>query len=315
MVRVAILFMLGTAASAGKLTAFKGKPRNQKNLLPVGLSNEALNLGLADTCSSFEKVCDLDFCIPSIGTCCSEGNGAYCEIGKRCVENGCCPVGETCTGPPTCEDGDEKICGTFCIPEGADCCDSTEGTFCDSPGTCTSSGCSVGSLRGGSGGSGGSGGGSGGSGGSGGTLEDECFDFQEKCGDGCIPKGSVCCPSGLEYCLSGQTCNNDGTCRRGGLGGGSGGSSSNDDDNDESDSLFTITSTSSTSTTSSETFGSNSLPTGLVSGGPDDEDSSNDSNDDAPRSGDDGNVNEPDAATMHGPSLFAAALALVPLLL
>jgi hypothetical protein len=133
-----------------------------------------------------------------------------------------------------------------------------------------------------------------------------------------MPEGSVCCDNGLEYCLSGQTCNNDGTCRRGGLGG-SGGSS----DDDDGDSLFTTSSTSTTSTTSSTStsltsFGSNNFPTGLVSGGPDD-DSSDSNDDDAPRSGDDGEANdntgEPDAAMVHGPSFFAAAIALIPLLL
>lgn len=334
MVRATLFLALGSAASAAKLTGFSSNPSTQKNLLPIGLSNEALNLGLQGVCGNFQKVCDTNFCIDTLTTCCGDGNGAFCKSGTTCVENGCCPIGQRCTGPPTCDDDDEKLCGIFCIPKDANCCSNSQGTFCDAGSSCLSSGCAGGEdFRGGSGGgsgggssgdsddddssSGGSSGGgsSGGSGGSGGSA---CFDFQERCGDGCMPEGATCCPNGRQYCLSHQFCSDDGICtRRDGKDGGSTGWNDDDDDDDLnlpsiSRPLGSITSTTTTSTTSTNIFDSNPLPTGLVSGGPDDDDTQ--SSGGGGSSGDDNDQNT-DGAMVHGPSVFAAIVALIPLLL
>lgn len=327
MVRSALLFAVAaaTAVSAEKHKPLMGQKLLQKNLLKLGMSQEAVNMGLND-CPIGQSVCDSDFCIPIAATCCDFGNGGYCEILETCSREGCCPVGRTCTGPPTeCRESGKKLCGIYCIDEDGECCDEDDGSYCSSGETCTSNGCSGGSSRGGGGG-GGSGGGSGGSGGTpGGSGEEEqCYSFQEECGDGCMPRGSTCCENQEEYCLPSQTCNNDGTCRRGSGFGGSGGDDDDDDDDAEeseaSGSSFSFPRPSASAGGGNDDDDDTPPSSGGGGSGDDDDDDSNDDDrpvsggPDRPQSGGDGPQDE-DAATVHGPSLVAAAVALMPLLL
>ncbi|KAG9085732.1 hypothetical protein FS749_004143 [Ceratobasidium sp. UAMH 11750] len=59
------------------------------------------------------------------GSCCASGN--YCVIinGKM----GCCPIGQTCTPPPTCQDAGYSLCPDekFCCPTGYQCYRDTAG--------------------------------------------------------------------------------------------------------------------------------------------------------------------------------------------
>lgn len=99
-----------------------------------------------------------DSCISIGSTCCSNTIGSYCEVGYRCVTDGCCPIGKTCNGPPVggCDKGRVE-CGNYCIPAGSDCCSKTSGRFCDAGTTCIGTSKCSGPQGSGSGGSGGSG--------------------------------------------------------------------------------------------------------------------------------------------------------------
>lgn len=322
MVRPALIVSaLAVAASAEKVIGHQGKRLRQANLLPVGLSPQALNLGLAGTCEAFSKTCDSQFCIPTTAICCNDGNGAYCKLSETCVPKGCCPIGKRCTGPTTCESSSEKVCGTFCIPEDAECCDEDDGTFCDDGSSCTSTGCSGGGSQrgGGSGGSGSSSdsdsdsdSSSSSSNSSGGSSDDststgsdeQCYSFQEECGDGCMPKGSVCCEKTQKYCFAGQTCNSDGTC--------SGGLRSGGDPEDYTgldDSPSAPASSDVTIPTLDIPIPTLDLPTGPRSG----DDGSGGDDDEEPFKGGPGKNDEPDAAVAHGPSFAAAFVALAAL--
>lgn len=197
----------------------------------------------------------------------------------------------------------EETCGDGCMPKGMVCCDSG---YCLSGQTCTSDGkCRSGSSSGG--------------GSSGGSSSGSCASYQETCGDACMPKGMVCCGKG--YCLSGQTCSSDDTCRYGSSGGGSSGGSSGDDDDDDDKATFTRESATRTFDSPSftapsiepvptiddtfPTFSSQPIPTGPRAGG-DDGDSSGSSS-----SGGGGS----NGGSIVLPSMFMGAIALIPLLL
>ncbi|KAM5360438.1 hypothetical protein ACJZ2D_013765 [Fusarium nematophilum] len=220
MLRSTLLLALVGLSAATKSNNFNTRKAHQKGLALPGAGSQALVFSLTGSCLSSEIECD-GGCIPSAGQCCDIGTGAYCEDGYYCISNGCCPDGEICSGAPSgCLEGKE-LCGIYCIPEGKVCCDTG---YCDEGETCTSDGqCSLG------GDGGGSGGGSGGN---------NCYSFQEECDDGCMPEGSVCCGNG-KYCLSGETCMDDGTCRYGSGSGGSGGGSGDDGDDDDDSFSFT----------------------------------------------------------------------------
>ncbi|KAG9081219.1 hypothetical protein FRC06_005711 [Ceratobasidium sp. 370] len=70
----------------------------------------------------------------------TEINVARAEAAARAVIDGklgCCPVGDTCTGPPTCQDSSSSLCPdqTFCCPTGYECYhDSAGNPNCRGPG-------------------------------------------------------------------------------------------------------------------------------------------------------------------------------------
>ncbi|CAM1506465.1 Fc.00g061060.m01.CDS01 [Cosmosporella sp. VM-42] len=308
MLQSTLLFAFtGLAAASTYYNSVKGV---QKNLLLPGANSQALGLSLSG-CDVGQVSCDTG-CMPSNGECCGIGNGAYCDSGDYCVSNGCCEDGEICSGAPSgCDDGKEE-CGSFCIPEGSVCCDTG---YCDAGDSCTSDGlCSPGGGDGGSGGGGGN----------------NCYSFQEECGTGCMPEGSVCCDNG-QYCFSGETCLSDGTCQFGSSGGDddsttftftdsepsftdsepsftdSGPSFTDSDIPSFTEPSFTEPSFSAPSltvpsfTNTFPTLTDSPSPTGLRSGGDD--------------SGGDSNSDKPDAAAANVPSILVGLLALVPLLL
>jgi hypothetical protein len=51
-----------------------------------------------DICTSNYQVVCYDNCMPPDGVCCDDGSGTYCPDGDYCVPNGCCPIGEHCSG-------------------------------------------------------------------------------------------------------------------------------------------------------------------------------------------------------------------------
>ncbi|PTB64579.1 hypothetical protein BBK36DRAFT_1123641 [Trichoderma citrinoviride] len=183
----ALLLAAAGFAAADKLAAMNIGEATLHNVTVAGPGAASFGVhSLSDGCGIGMTTCDVNNCMPLTGVCCGLGNGAYCDIGYACVDNGCCPVGKVCNGPPTGCEGDRDLCGEFCVPKG----------------TCDGSG----------------GGGSGGSGGSGG-----CPSGYEACDDECMPAGSVCCHNGY-HCDAGQTCTSDFKCRLGGSSGGGGGS-------------------------------------------------------------------------------------------
>lgn len=90
----------------------------------------------------------------------------------------------------SCDD-DELFCGVdYCMPEDATCCFEGDGSYCDNGSLCVDGGCcELGDTCDG-------------------TSEGVCGDDEEKCGIGCMPKGSVCCEAAGygTYCDAGQTC-------------------------------------------------------------------------------------------------------------
>ncbi|KAK0631249.1 hypothetical protein B0T14DRAFT_518 [Immersiella caudata] len=71
------------------------------------------------SCLSSERSCG-DSCIPSSASCCSASEGSFCPSGYRCQSDGCCEIGELCSGPGIgCPNGSER-CGLDCVLEG-DC--------------------------------------------------------------------------------------------------------------------------------------------------------------------------------------------------
>ncbi|KAL7811483.1 hypothetical protein V8C44DRAFT_358283 [Trichoderma aethiopicum] len=198
----ALLLAAAGFAAADNLAAMNLVAASSRNTTIAGPGAASFGVhSVSDGCGIGMTTCDVN-CMPLTGICCDLGNGAYCDIGYSCVDNGCCPVGKICNGPPTGCEGDRDLCGEFCVPKGT----------CD-----------------GSGGSGGSG-----SGGSGG-----CPSGYEACDDECMPTGSVCCHNGY-HCNAGQTCTSDFKCRRGGSGGGgSSGGDGGDDPTTSIDDSFT----------------------------------------------------------------------------
>lgn len=209
MLRSTIILALA-GLSAAKLSRRNAHKGGQANLLLPGANSQALSVSLL--CSSFEDECDIA-CVPSGSACCFVGDGSYCDPGKTCESNGCCDEGEDCGGEVSdCDDG-LHICGDYCMPEDAVCCD--RGTYCDAGETCTSDGfCETGGSS---------------SDDSDSTSDgDTCYSFQEECDGYCMPTGSVCCGGG-HYCSIGETCGDNGQCNYGVFG--------DDDDADDDSTL------------------------------------------------------------------------------
>jgi hypothetical protein len=61
------------------------------------LATERVQLLSRQDCSQVGYVDCGSKCMPPGNSCC--GDGIYCRPGTYCVVNGCCPIGEVCTGP------------------------------------------------------------------------------------------------------------------------------------------------------------------------------------------------------------------------
>lgn len=195
-----VLAFTGLAAAEGTAIGFNRHRAPPSGLLPfAGLNSHRINMGLQDSCYSFQEECDTLYCIPTGTECCGDGNGAYCDIGYYCTPEACCLDGEECSGPPTdCLDGRE-LCDGYCIPEGSDCCGG--GYYCDPGTTCNSDGtCDGGSSSDDTSDDD--------------TSIDECDLSTTDCDGYCIPLTAVCCGDGY-YCDFGETCTGDGYCESG----------------------------------------------------------------------------------------------------
>ncbi|KAF5704481.1 hypothetical protein FMUND_12517 [Fusarium mundagurra] len=332
-----LLALAGLTFAADSVHFSNSKAAHPKGLpLLSGFTPRPQTLSMAGSCPAGKTSCDSS-CMDEGAQCCNKGTGAYCDDGYHCQADGCCKDGKVCSGPPTgctpgkelcgeycvtkgeCDSGGsggspgdssggsclsfQETCGDGCMPKGMVCCDTgycLRGQTCGSDGTCNSGSGSGGSPGGSSGGS--------------------CATYQEKCGDGCMPKGMVCCDTG--YCLSGQVCRSDGTCGYRSSGGSSGGGSSGGSDDGDKSSFTqespTLTSDSPSFTAPSiepvptvddnkfSTFSSAAEPTGPRSGGDDNGDSGSSS------SSDNGGSN---SGSILVPSFFMGLVAMVPLFL
>ncbi|QRV93881.1 transmembrane protein [Ceratobasidium sp. AG-Ba] len=89
-------------------------------------------------CLLSENGCDDLGCCGKSQQCCK--GGSCCPGGNNCViingKLGCCPIGQTCTGPPACQDAGYSPCPgeNFCCPTGYQCYrDSSNAPMCRNP--------------------------------------------------------------------------------------------------------------------------------------------------------------------------------------
>ncbi|KAF4437156.1 C6 zinc finger domain-containingprotein [Fusarium austroafricanum] len=134
-----LFFLALLGLTTADLTGFSGrKGALNSDFAAMG----GMSLALTASCSSSEIDCG-GSCIAGSGECCSASKGSYCESGKYCTADGCCPKGEFCTGKTAGCDAGRQLCGKYCIPSSAVCC--SDGSYCNSTETCTSDGfCSKG---------------------------------------------------------------------------------------------------------------------------------------------------------------------------
>ncbi|KAF5702874.1 hypothetical protein FMUND_13300 [Fusarium mundagurra] len=134
-----LFFLALLGLTTADLTGFSGqKGALNRDFAAMG----GISLALSASCSSSEIDCG-GSCIAGSGECCSASQGSYCESGKYCTDDGCCPKGEICTGEAAGCGAGRQLCGKYCIPNSAVCC--SDGSYCNSGETCTSDGfCSKG---------------------------------------------------------------------------------------------------------------------------------------------------------------------------
>lgn len=135
--------------AAGQATHFNiVKPKPQFGALSLN------NLALRQSQCTIGTPCGPG-CAPVGGECCDKQRGYFCKTGNRCYNDGCCPIGVSCSGVASGCDGQEVQCGNICLPEGTECCSQSLAAYCEAGTTCSPDGtCTRGS--GGSGGGGGS---------------------------------------------------------------------------------------------------------------------------------------------------------------
>ena len=105
---------------------------------------------------------------------CGDGIDQDCDGEEAACEPAACV-------PPACCPQYPQVCGSMCIPSGADCC--SGGGWCSSGSHCCSGHC--------------------------------CPDGAECCGSGCCKPGSVCCPGATSCCPSQEQCCGSGCCPAG----------------------------------------------------------------------------------------------------
>lgn len=164
-------------------------------------------------CSTGWIPCGASYCSPPGTVCCDSAGHAelYCLAGQTCTTDGRC-IG----GGGGCSSG-QSACGTYCIPAGGQCCNPSNGNYCESGTACTSDGLHCVSTGGGGGG------------------ELPCDDgraTQASCGDDSCSCAAVCsrgdeCMSGCcanGYCSPSCVCLGQGTLdvNCGGVGGAGG---------------------------------------------------------------------------------------------
>jgi hypothetical protein len=80
----------------GDITTDLGSfPTPATQLNPRALSNA---LQIRQTCGSEGEATCEQSCMPLDAVCCNDGSSTFCPFGDVCIPNGCCPVGETCSG-------------------------------------------------------------------------------------------------------------------------------------------------------------------------------------------------------------------------
>ncbi|POR31069.1 hypothetical protein TPAR_08722, partial [Tolypocladium paradoxum] len=149
MISSGLMLALAGLAAATEMSGYS--VMSNPNADGLGGGFKGLNFAVGDSCDLAEKVCDRNYCIPTLGQCCAVGNGAYCKTGKYCVTGGCCDVGKVCRGPGGGCDAGEVTCGNFCIAAGGNCCNTATGQWCEKGKTCVNGGtqCAVGGASGG----------------------------------------------------------------------------------------------------------------------------------------------------------------------
>ncbi|KAM6506385.1 hypothetical protein FSOLCH5_013370 [Fusarium solani] len=134
-----LFFLALLGLTTANLTGFSGR-KGALNRDFAGMGG--ISFALSASCSSSEIDCG-GSCIAGSGECCSASEGSYCESGKYCTDDGCCPKGEICTGEAAGCDAGRQLCGEYCITNSAVCC--SDGSYCNGGETCTSDGfCSKG---------------------------------------------------------------------------------------------------------------------------------------------------------------------------
>ncbi|EHK19327.1 uncharacterized protein TRIVIDRAFT_69322 [Trichoderma virens Gv29-8] len=129
------LSLSSTTLAATNLIPHKPPARLLAQLLPSSHFQDA-SVVIAAQCRPGELVCN-DGCMPSIGECCSDGQG-YCKQGYSCVTDGCCPIGKTCSDEISCDIGEVPCGEKKCMPKNAVCC--SNGSYCQAGEECFQNG-------------------------------------------------------------------------------------------------------------------------------------------------------------------------------
>lgn len=124
-------------------------------------------------------------CIPGGADCCGD-TGLFCEVGRVCVDEGCCPSGfpSVCNGQ--CYPAGAACCGNG-VREAGEACDGADvgGASCPELGAvrCTSS-CTLDTTG----------------------CESRCPAGAFTCGNSCAPNGADCCDGTSVFCDGGDVC-------------------------------------------------------------------------------------------------------------
>jgi hypothetical protein len=67
--------------------------------LSVAIPERLGGLVRRDICTDNDEVDCEQSCMPAGSVCCNDGTSTYCDEGTTCIPGGCCPIGQTCSGP------------------------------------------------------------------------------------------------------------------------------------------------------------------------------------------------------------------------
>lgn len=124
-------------------------------------------------------------CIPGGADCCGD-DGLYCEVGRVCVDEGCCPASSPVVCNGQCYPAGAACCGNG-VREAGEACDGADvgGASCPELGSvrCTSS-CTLDTTG----------------------CESRCPAGAFTCGNSCAPNGADCCDGTSVFCDGGDVC-------------------------------------------------------------------------------------------------------------